>query len=144
MPIILVDMTQPAFPKPSGEFEWVQASWGAALRCRPLADIAPHWFSTRQLRLEGVGDEGADWKELARALGVEIEMFVRLRQVHGAEVFAADVFPTGRRPTSPSPTIRHWHSASERPTVCQFCWPIAGVALWQPFTRAGRALRPEQ
>jgi len=81
-------MSQPAFPKPSGEFEWVQASWGAALRCRPLADIAPHCFSTRELRLEGSRDEDeGGWRDLARALGVEVDALVRLRQVHGAGVF---------------------------------------------------------
>jgi len=90
MPIILVGMTQPAFPKPSGEFEWVQAPWGAALRCRPVADIAPHCFSTRELRLEGSRDEDeGGWKDLAGALGVGLDALVRLRQVHGAEVFAA-------------------------------------------------------
>ena len=55
MPIIFVDMS---LPKPSGEFEWVQESWGAALRCRPLAAVAHHCFSTRDLELEGVRADG--------------------------------------------------------------------------------------
>ena len=46
-----------ALPKPSGDFEWVQESWGAALRCAPLAAIAPHCFSTRELALEGARDD---------------------------------------------------------------------------------------
>jgi YfiH family protein len=76
------------FPQPNGEFEWVQASWGAALRCRPLAEIAPHWFSTRQLVLDGVRvEDGAGWEELAASLGVTIDALVRMRQVHGSAIF---------------------------------------------------------
>ena len=75
-------------PKPNGQFEWVQASWGAALRCRPLAEIAPHCFTTRELRLEGVRDDDAEgWTELGRAMGVELSALVRMQQVHGADVF---------------------------------------------------------
>ena len=58
-----------ALPKPSGDFEWVQASWGAALRCAPLAAIAPHCFSTRDSRSRRPRDE-TGWEALARALGV--------------------------------------------------------------------------
>ena len=77
-------------PKPSGDFQWVQESWGAALRCAPLAAIAPHCFSTRALALDGVGDaDPQSWEMLARALGVGVEGLVRMRQVHGAEVFEA-------------------------------------------------------
>lgn len=77
MPIIFVDMS---LPKPSGEFEWVQESWGAALRCRPLAGLARHCFGTRELEGEGA---------LGDALGVEPDAFVRMRQVHCADVFVA-------------------------------------------------------
>src|SRR6185503_9510087 len=87
MPIILVDMTD--LPQPSGDFEWVQAPWGAALRCRPLEAIAPHWFTTRDLALDGVRDEDAgSWQVLSRSMGVEIGRLVRMRQVHGTEVYA--------------------------------------------------------
>ena len=75
-------------PKPNGEFEWVQESWGMALRCRPLATTAHHYFSTRDLVLEGVGtDNAAGWQQLATALGVGLGSLVRMRQVHGAAVF---------------------------------------------------------
>ncbi len=95
-------MTDQALPKNKDDFEWVQASWGAALRCRPLADIAPHYFSTCELGLEGVRDEDHEdtkarrhddpegWKVLARAMGVELDALVRMRQVHGADVFVAE------------------------------------------------------
>ncbi|HKY23429.1 MAG TPA: peptidoglycan editing factor PgeF [Vicinamibacterales bacterium] len=77
-------------PKPNGDFEWVQESWGAALRCTPLAAIAPHLFSTRALTIDGThADDGAGWEALARAFGVEREGLVRLRQVHGAGIFEA-------------------------------------------------------
>jgi len=83
-------MTQPALPKPSGDFEWVQAPWGAALQCRALSGLAPHFFSTRELCLEwGRNEDPESWTCLARALGVEMEALVRMRQVHGAEVFVA-------------------------------------------------------
>lgn len=87
MPIIFVDMS---FPKPSGEFEWVQESWGAALRCRPLGAVAAHCFSTRELELEGVRVDGVTrWQDLANTLGVELGSLVRMRQIHGADVFEA-------------------------------------------------------
>jgi len=77
-----------ALPKPSGAFEWVQEPWGAALRCAPLAVIAPHCFSTRALRLEGAGEaDHGSWDELAQALGVRPGALVRMRQVHCAAVY---------------------------------------------------------
>lgn len=78
MPIIFVDMS---LPQPSGDFEWVQAPWGAALRCRPLAAIAPHYFSTRL---------DAPEQTLADALGVGLDHLVRMKQVHRADVFVAN------------------------------------------------------
>jgi YfiH family protein len=86
-----MDMTAETLPKPNDPFEWVQAPWGAALRCRPLAEIAPHYFTTRELRLEGVRDqEAAGWAVLSCALGVELDALVRLHQVHCADVFVAE------------------------------------------------------
>ena len=68
-----------ALPKPNGEFDWVQESWGAALQCRALNGMA-HSFSTRELTLEGM---------MAHALGVEPDALARMRQVHCADVFVA-------------------------------------------------------
>ena len=77
-------------PKPSGEFVWVQESWGAALRCAPLSAIAPHCFASRDLRLEGAKDvERAGWNALAEAVGAGPDGLVRMRQVHRADVFEA-------------------------------------------------------
>jgi polyphenol oxidase len=76
-----------SLPKPSGEFEWVQAPWGAALRCRPLAATAPHYFSTRQ---------DAPEETLAGALGVGLDALVRMQQVHRADVFMAKGRPSSK------------------------------------------------
>ncbi len=96
----------------------MQAPWGAALRCRPLEAIAPHCFTTRDLALDGVRDEdGGSWQVLSRSMGVEIDGLVRLRQVHGAQVYVADKgvgrgFPsdaTGKPlPTPFSPAYDAW------------------------------------
>jgi YfiH family protein len=76
-------------PKPTGEFEWTQESWGAALRCTAMAPT-PHLFSTRQLTLSGARDEEVgNWLALAHALNKDanVDALVRLRQVHCADVF---------------------------------------------------------
>jgi YfiH family protein len=84
-------MIETSLPQPSGDFEWVQAGWGAALRCRPLARIAPHVFTTRELRLDGLLDQdGENWSMLTRELGVELDALVRMRQVHCVDVFIAE------------------------------------------------------
>lgn len=72
-------MTLPAVPD---AFEWIHAPWGSALRCRPLAAVAPHVFTTRQLALSvpGLG-------QLADAL--DVRDVVAVKQVHGANVVVA-------------------------------------------------------
>ena len=70
-------MTLPEVPDP---FYWTDAPWGAALRCRPLDDLAAHLFTTRQLALASADDCG----QLARAVGAE--RVAALTQVHGAAV----------------------------------------------------------
>lgn len=95
-----------AYPKPSGEFEWVQESWGAALRCTPLAAVAPHCFSTRELALDSACDENPDsWDALARALGLGPDALVRMRQVHGVTVIEG---PAG---TPPAASFNDWPEA---------------------------------
>jgi YfiH family protein len=85
IPIIFVAM---AFPQPSGGFQWVQEAWGPALRCAPLAPVAPHCFTTRELQLQGVrGEDRHGVHALAQALGVADAALVRMRQVHGVRVF---------------------------------------------------------
>jgi YfiH family protein len=71
--------TLPAVPE---TFEWIPQPWGLALRCRPLGQVAPHLFTTRQLELSPLG------------LGVLADALasgdvVVLKQVHGAGVVVA-------------------------------------------------------
>jgi YfiH family protein len=83
-------------PQPSGEFEWVQESWGAALRCRPLAEAAAHCFSTRDLSLDGTAAQNRErWEEVAVALGIDDRGLLRMRQVHHVDVVEA---PAGTTP----------------------------------------------
>lgn len=72
-------MTLPEVPDP---FYWTTESWGSALRCRPLDDLAAHLFTTRQLSL----GSAADYGRLAHAVGAE--RVAALTQVHGAAVSA--------------------------------------------------------
>jgi YfiH family protein len=60
-------------------FEWTTEPWGAGLRCQPLAEIAPHLFTTRQLELTAEG-----YQRLAATLGADRVAIVT--QVHGANV----------------------------------------------------------
>ena len=77
-----------SLPKPTGEFEWVQESWGAALRCRPLSGTAAHRFSSRELVMQSSHEEDRQsWNALGAALRVDVGYMVRMHQVHGVEVF---------------------------------------------------------
>jgi len=87
-------------PEPllSADFEWVRHDVGRSLVCGPLAEVAPHLFTTRELPLsgaQGVAEDG--WRRLAAALGVTDDRLVRLHQVHGATVLhaLAEVSPPG-------------------------------------------------
>ncbi len=66
-------------------FAWTGQSWGAALQSGPLADVADHLFTTRQLWLRGES-EAADWASVAAAIGVSERRLLRLNQVHGRDV----------------------------------------------------------
>src|SRR5262245_33146004 len=79
-------MTLPAVPD---TFAWMSVAWGDALVCRPLAAIAQHLFTTRQLELRQGGVESAGWQQIAAALGVDTSDLVQVRQVHGREVIVA-------------------------------------------------------
>jgi YfiH family protein len=87
-------------PQPSGEFEWVQAAWGPALRCPAIR--APHLFSTRALELRAIENGVAGWTRLAADLGVDSENVYRPRQVHGNAVI---VVASGPTPDAPADII---------------------------------------
>jgi len=72
-------MTLPPVTDP---FHWTEEPWGAALRCTPLERLAPHLFTTRQLRLSG----GDGWQALAGSIRVDPARLVRVKQVHGNRV----------------------------------------------------------
>jgi purine-nucleoside/S-methyl-5'-thioadenosine phosphorylase / adenosine deaminase len=81
-------------PQPNDPFAWVQAAGLPALVCRPLAEIAPHVFTTRGWPLGSCTPEtsaGADeqWREVAAAMDVDASHLVRVRQVHGTMVVVA-------------------------------------------------------
>ena len=70
-------MTPPPGPD---TFEWTSQPWGVALHCRPLASVASHLFTTRQLQLSGEADE----RRLAEVVGAK--RLAMLDQVHGKQV----------------------------------------------------------
>jgi len=82
-------MTLPDVPD---SFEWIDESWGAALRCKPLHERAPHLFSTRQLELMA-----GQLQQLAADVGTSD--VVLLTQVHGNDVAVI-------RDDSPAPSER--------------------------------------
>ena len=84
-------MTLPPVPE---SFYWTTASWGPALRCRPLDALASHLFTTRQLTLA----HASDYDALAKAVGAA--HVVALTQVHGA---AACVIRRGAPPPDSRP-----------------------------------------
>jgi len=86
----------PEVPLP-GAFEWARYPWGQAIRCRPLAAVADHCFTTRT-PVFGPGPltPGDGWHRVAISMGVSARSIVRLRQVHGARVVHLrkdDAFP---------------------------------------------------
>ena len=69
-------MSLPAVPQ---SFYWTQTSAGTALKCRPLEAVAPHLFTTRELRLSGDGG-----RRIREAL--HVDAVKTLKQVHGRDV----------------------------------------------------------
>jgi polyphenol oxidase len=70
-------------PQPSGGFVWTQEPWGAALLCVPLSAVAPHLFTTGNLRLV---DDDDGWAAIAARMGVAPAHVRLIRQVHGVAV----------------------------------------------------------
>ena len=78
-------------------FEWARYPWGPAVRCRALAAVADHCFTTRAPVLgSGPLVPGDGWHRVALAMGLSPHAIVRLRQVHGTRVVSVrrhDAFP---------------------------------------------------
>jgi YfiH family protein len=73
-------------PKPNDAFEWAQAAPGLVLRCRPLARLAAHLFTTSAVQLR---DSAEEWQRVAAAMDVRPESIRLIRQVHGTAVAVA-------------------------------------------------------
>ena len=93
-------MSLPSIPD---DFEWTTESWGAALRCIPLATIAPHLFTTRQLSLSSPEDK----HHLAAAVGAR--SVAMAKQVHGRTVV---VMRDGEKPPAVAPEADVFVSSS--------------------------------
>lgn len=70
-------MTRPVL---SDAFCWIDAPWGAALRCRALPATTSHLFTSRQLELSSDADAHR------AAAAVEAPRLAALAQVHGRDV----------------------------------------------------------
>lgn len=74
-------------PTPAAGFRWTAETWGPALRCEPLAAVAQHVFTSRQLALaRDDGPCGGGWHRVAEAAGGDAGRLARVRQVHGRTV----------------------------------------------------------
>lgn len=71
-------------PEPGRGFRWDDGPAGAVLRCAPLAEVARHGFTSRQLKLRG--DDGTGWAKVAAVVACAADAVRRARQVHGATV----------------------------------------------------------
>jgi polyphenol oxidase len=78
----------PRSTMPADGFVWSAEAWGPALRSMPLEAVADHFFTTRQLRLRGDGED-ADWARVAEAIGLAPDRLIHAKQVHGNGVVVA-------------------------------------------------------
>jgi hypothetical protein len=56
------------------------------LRCRPLLEIADHFFTSADIQLR---DNEQEWRSVADAIGVDARRLLLIHQVHGAAVAVA-------------------------------------------------------
>jgi YfiH family protein len=81
---------QPRPPVPAGAFAWQRAPWGLVLVCPPLAALARHAFTSRDLDPgRGLARDDA-WGTMAAWLGVPAAGLWRLDQVHGCRAVRVD------------------------------------------------------
>ena len=84
-----------SLPQPSDGFVWTQAPWGPVLQCRPLLDVAHHFFSAGSIELR---QDDREWEAVAALAGVPRSRLRLLHQVHGKTIAIA---PAG----DPSPWV---------------------------------------
>ena len=95
-----INVMNQILPQPGDHFSWIPTpSAGPVLQCEPLAAIAPHFFTTRVLRLRGDSPEAAEhWGAVASTIGVPTAQLRRMRQVHGCTTVAAASEPPAHAP----------------------------------------------
>jgi polyphenol oxidase len=75
-------------PLPRRGFRWDDAGSAPVLRCEPMAAVARHAFTSRQLRLRG--DDPDAWTRAAAVVACPADALHHVRQVHGATVHVVD------------------------------------------------------
>jgi polyphenol oxidase len=86
-------------PSTHPAFHWSRETWGAALRCAPLGQVAQHLFTTKQLPLRPFERQSTTWAAAVHAVGGCVDDLMRIKQVHGRTV---RVLRRGDRP-APGP-----------------------------------------
>ena len=77
-------------PAPAAPFAWERAPWGWMLTCAPLAELARHGFTARDLDPGRGATPDAAWATVADWLGVPAAALWRLDQVHGCRALDVD------------------------------------------------------
>jgi YfiH family protein len=80
----------PRPPDPAAPFVWERTPWGWLLTCPPLAELARHGFTARDLDPGRGGGSDAAWDAVAAWLGVPTPALWRLDQVHGCRALRVD------------------------------------------------------
>lgn len=75
-----------SLPQPSDGFAWTQAPWGPVLQCRPLLDVAHHFFTAGSIELR---QDDREWTAVAAFAGVDRSRLRLLHQVHGKTIAVA-------------------------------------------------------
>jgi YfiH family protein len=70
-------------PQPSDGFVWTQAPCGPVLQCRPLLDVATHFFTAGSVELR---QRDSEWDAVAAFAGVARHQLRLLHQVHGRSI----------------------------------------------------------
>jgi YfiH family protein len=77
-------------PDPAAPFAWERAPWGWMLTSAPLAELARHGFTARDLDPGRGATPDAAWATVADWLGVPAAALWRLDQVHGCRALDVD------------------------------------------------------
>jgi polyphenol oxidase len=99
LPETMSPPVRPAPPHLPPAFTWIEQPWGALLQCVPLAGLAVHGWTTRELAIvAGPADCEGQWDQLAASGGVPRGSLAAVHQVHGAAVIDAQAGEGDARP----------------------------------------------